>query len=147
LLVALLFIASSTAQLVLRTLSLKRSMLSGLALLVAGLAALLAALASGSAIVFFSATVVLGFGHGLAYVGSQELIDRVAPPARRAEVLSGFLLGLYLGATLPSLLVGFGAAAVGFYTATYAFTCAVLSLAVAGIGWLSFTREKAVAAA
>jgi hypothetical protein len=74
----------------------------------------LGALAGDSSVVFFAATVVLGFGHGLAYVGSQELTDRIAPPAHRAEVLSGFQLGLYLGATLPSLLVGFSAAAIGF---------------------------------
>jgi MFS family permease len=146
LLVALLFFASTAAQVLLRSLSLKRSMLVGLALLAAGLLALLGALVSGSAIVFFSATVILGFGHGLAYVGSQELTDRIAPPARRAEVLSGFALGLYLGATLPSLLVGLGAAAIGFYGATFAFVCAVFALAVAGIAWLSLTREKAVAA-
>jgi hypothetical protein len=82
----------------------------------------------------------------LAYVGSQELTDRIAPPGRRAEVFSGFGLGLYLGATLPSLLVGFGAAAIGFYGATIAFVCAVFVLAVAGMAWLALTREKAVAA-
>ncbi len=146
LLVALLFVASTAAQILLRSLSLKRSMLTGLALLAAGLLALLGALTSGSAGVFFAATVVLGFGHGLAYVGSQELTDRIAPPARRAEVFSGFQLGLYLGATLPSLLVGFSAAAIGFYAATFAFVCAVLALAVAGIAWLAMTRENAVAA-
>lgn len=146
LLVALLFIASTAAQLLCRSLSLKRSMLAGLALLVLGLAALLGALASASAAVFFAATVVLGFGHGLAYVGSQELTDRIAPPARRAEVFSGFQLGLYLGATLPSLLVGFSAAAIGFYGATFWFVCVVLAVAALGIVWLSTTREKAVAA-
>jgi MFS family permease len=146
LLVALLFLASTAAQLLWRSLSLKRSMVTGLALLAAGLPALLGALASGSALVFFTATVILGFGHGLAYVGSQELTDRIAPPARRAEVFSGFQLGLYLGATLPSLLVGFGAAAIGFYGATVAFVCAVFGLTVAGMAWLALTREKAVAA-
>jgi MFS family permease len=146
LLVALLFLASTAAQLLWRSLSLKRSMVTGLALFAAGLPLLLGALASGSAMVFFSAIVVLGFGHGLAYVGSQELTDRIAPPARRAEVFSGFQLGLYLGATLPALLVGFGAAAIGFYGATVAFVCAVFALTVAGMAWLALTREKAVAA-
>ncbi len=146
LLVALLFLASTAAQLLWRSLSLKRSMVTGLALLAGGLLTLLGALAGGSAMVFFTATVMLGLGHGLAYVGSQELTDRIAPPARRAEVFSGFQLGLYLGATLPSLLIGFGAAAIGFYGATVAFVCAVFVLISTGLAWLALTREKAVAA-
>ncbi len=146
LLVALLFLSSTAAQVSLRSLSLRRSMIVGLTVIAAGLVTLLGALGSGSAVVFFTATVVLGFGHGLAYVGSQELTDRIAPPSRRAEVFSGFQLGLYVGATLPALLVGFSAAAIGFYGATLTFVCIVLALAVFGIGWLSVTREKAVLA-
>jgi MFS family permease len=117
----------------------------GLSLLTAGLIMLLGALATTSAALFFAATVLLGFGHGLAYVGSQELIDRIAPPARRAEVLSGFQLGLYVGATAPALLVGFSTAAVGFYAATFSFACVVLVLTVSGVSWVSLTRDKAVA--
>jgi MFS-type transporter involved in bile tolerance (Atg22 family) len=147
LLVALLFIASTTAQVALRSLSMMRSMVVGLMLLIVGLGALLGALGSRSSVVFFIATIVLGFGHGLAYVGSQELTDRIAPPARRAEVFSGFQLGLYLGATIPSLLVGFSAAAVGFYAATYGFVCVVLLLAAGGIAWLFVTRDKAAVTA
>jgi MFS family permease len=146
LLVALLFLSSTAAQLAFRALSLRRSMIVGLAVIAGGLLTLLGALASASAVAFFAATVVLGFGHGLAYVGSQELTDRIAPPDRRAEVFSGFQLGLYVGATLPSLLVGFSAAAIGFYSSTLAFVCIVLALAVFGIGWLSITREEAVLA-
>jgi MFS family permease len=146
LLVALLFLASTAAQLALRTLSLKRSMLWGLATLVVGLVLLTAALRTASPALFFAATVVLGFGHGLSYVGSQELTDRIAPPARRAEVFSGFQLGLYFGATAPSLLVGFGAAAIGFYGATFTFVCAVLGLALAGIVWISLSRERTLLA-
>jgi MFS family permease len=145
LLVAILFLASAAAQLLLRSLSLKRSMQFGLSLLTAGLIMLLGALATTSAALFFAATVLLGFGHGLAYVGSQELIDRIAPPARRAEVLSGFQLGLYVGATAPALLVGFSTAAVGFYAATFSFACVVLVLTVSGVSWVSLTRDKAVA--
>ena len=146
LLVALLFISSTAAQLILRSLTLKRSMIVGLNLLVFGLVTLLVALFTASAVVFFTATVVLGFGHGLAYVGSQELTDRIAPPARRAEVFSGFQLGLYLGATVPSLLVGFSAAVIGFHNATVGFVCVVLVLALTGILWTTTTRDKMVQA-
>jgi MFS family permease len=146
LLVALLFIASTMAQVLLRSLSLKDSMRIGLALIAAGLVTLLGALASGSAGVFFAATVVLGFGHGLAYVGSQELVDRIAPPARRAEIFSGFQLGLYAGATLPAVLVGFGAAAFGLFGATVAFVCAMLVFAGVGIASLRVAPEPALAA-
>jgi MFS family permease len=144
LLVALLFVSSTVAQLVLRMPSIRRSMRTGLAAIVAGLLLVLAALVTGSAPLFFTATVALGFGHGLAYVGSQELIDRIAPPARRAEVFSGFQLGLYVGATAPALLVGFCAAAIGFRAATVSFVGTVIVLALIGIAWISATRDRAL---
>jgi MFS family permease len=142
LLVALLFVSSTAAQLALRRLSIRRSMRAGLGAIAAGLLLVLAALFTSSAPLFFAATVALGFGHGLAYVGSQELIDRIAPPARRAEVFSGFQLGLYVGATAPALLVGFCAAAIGFRAATVSFLGAVLVLALIGIAWLRHARSR-----
>ncbi len=133
LLVALLFLASTTSQLAFRALDLRRSMIAGLATLAVGLVMLLVAIDIGSAPLFFLATVVLGAGHGLAYLGAQELTDRIAPSDARAKVFAAFQLGLYVGATAPALLVGYAAAAVGFRTATVGFILVVLALALAGL--------------
>jgi hypothetical protein len=86
---------------------------------------------------FFLSAAVLGAGHGLAYLGSQELTDRVAPKDRRAEVFSGFQLGLYVGATAPAIGVGFAARAIGLSTATLLFVLLVALRAIVGLGWVA----------
>ncbi len=135
LLVALLFVASTAAQVLLQRLSLRTSMISGLTVLALGLALLMVALSMHSVTLFYITTVILGAGHGLSYVGSQEVVDRIAPPDARASVFAGFQFGLYVGATAPSLLVGFAAGAVGFETATFAFVLTVFILSLIGLLW------------
>ncbi len=75
-------------------------------------------------------------GHGLAYLGSQELTNRIAPRESRAEVLSGFQLGLYVGATVPAVVVGFAAKLLGFETATLGFVAVIATLAIVGFVWI-----------
>ena len=138
LIVALLFLMSAAAQIAFSRWTLARSMLAGLAILFGGLVMAAAALEISSLPLFFAATACLGAGHGLAYVGSQELTDRIAPPDRRAEVFSGFQLALYIGATVPAIAVGFGANAIGFANATYAFLALIAALSLAGIFWVRY---------
>ncbi|MBO0800805.1 MAG: MFS transporter, partial [Blastocatellia bacterium] len=102
------------------------------------------ALEGGSLPLFLAATACLGAGHGLAYVGSQELTDRIAPLDRRAEVFSGFQLALYVGATVPAIAVGFGANAIGFADATYAFLALIAALSLAGIFWIRCSAAAAL---
>jgi MFS family permease len=134
--VAMLFVSSALGQYLGRRRSAERAMRLGLALLAGGLAVFGAALLVRSAAAFFAAATVLGVGHGLAYLGSQELVDRLAPPAARAGVLSAFQLGLYAGATLPALVVGAAARLVGFGPATAGFTIAVFVGALVGRAWV-----------
>ena len=136
LVVALLFLASAAGQLVVRRWTLRRAMQVGLLTLMAGLACFAGALLGGSAVLFFLSAVILGAGHGLAYLGSQELTDRIAPRQSRAQVFSGFQLGLYVGATVPAVVVGFAAKALGFETATLAFVAVIAALAVIGFIWI-----------
>ena len=90
--------------------------------------------------------MILGAGHGLAYLGSQELTDRIAPAQSRAEVLSGFQLGLYVGATVPAVVVGFAAKALGFETATLFFAGVIAALAMIGLVWIRTSPVPALQA-
>jgi energy-converting hydrogenase Eha subunit E len=45
-------------------------------------------------------------GIGLAFMGSLAAINQVAPPGRRAELVSSFYVAAYLGITLPVVGVG-----------------------------------------
>ncbi len=64
------------------------------------------------------------------------LTDHIAPKESRAEVFSGFQLGLYIGATVPAVFVGFAAKVVSFGVATLAFVAIIAALAVMGLAWI-----------
>jgi sugar phosphate permease len=108
----------------------------GPVLLAAGLSMIVIALFQESVLLFIVGTLVSGLGHGLAFLGSQQLVDWVAPESRRGAIFSAFYVFIYLGAALPILGVGFGADAVGFLAAVVTFAIVVgtldLGLGIAG---------------
>ena len=144
LVVALLFLASAAGQLMVRQWPLRRAMQVGLLTLVAGLACFAGAVLGRSGTLFFLSVIILGAGHGLAYLGSQELTDRIAPRQNRAEVFSGFQLGLYIGATVPAVVVGFAANTLGFATATLIFVAVIAVLAIVGSVWIRASPVEAL---
>jgi MFS family permease len=137
LIVALLFCCSAAAQLALRNRRLKTAMATGLVTLGFGLVAFAVAILDRSAPLLFVSAAILGLGHGAAYLGSQELTDRIAPPARRAQVFSAFQLGLYVGATAPAVVVGFVAGRTGLPVAALGFVAAILVLSVIALIWVA----------
>lgn len=145
-LVALLFLSSAASQIALRGWPLKRSMIVGLVLLFLGALIFAAAFESLSFLPLFVSAAVLGAGHGQAYVGSQELVDRIAPPDRRAQVFSAFQLALYAGATIPAILVGFAAGRDGLAPATLGFVAAILLITLGGLIWIISSRAAALKA-
>jgi ABC-type uncharacterized transport system permease subunit len=76
-----------------------------------GLAAVAAAVDSWP--LFAVATVLVGFGLALAYIGTLAAVNAAAPEDRRAEVVSGYYLAVYFGFSVPVVGVGFAADAVG----------------------------------
>ena len=119
-------------------------MLVGLVVLAVGLVIFAGDVVVGRADLFLLSAAVLGLGHGLAYLGSQELTDRVAPPDRRAQIFSAFQIGLYFGATVPALIVGFVAGRSGLTAATLGFAAVVALLTIAGLAWIVNSRSAAV---
>ena len=116
---------SAAGQLGARNWPIVRAVVTGAALLAGGLALILVSLFSDSVGVFLVGTLLAGFGHGLAFLGSQQLVDQVSPEERRAEIFSAFYVVLYLGATLPALGVGFGAGLIGFLPAVVVFAALI----------------------
>jgi sugar phosphate permease len=105
----------------------------GPVLLAAGLALIVVALFQESVPLFVVGTLISGLGHGLAFLGSQQLVDWVAPESSRGAVFSAFYVFIYLGAALPALGVGFGADIVGFLAAVVIFAIVIGTLDL-GVG-------------
>lgn len=95
--------------------------MTGLGLLTASLALLIAAGTVHSLGVLLGATVLAGVGQGFGFLGAMTEINRIAPPDRRADVLSSFYVVTYLGTGLPVIGVGFLATALGLLPAVRIF--------------------------
>jgi hypothetical protein len=111
----------------------RRAIVVGPVLLAAGLALIVIALRQESVLLFVAGTIVSGLGHGLAFLGSQQLVDWVAPESSRGAIFSAYYVFIYLGAALPALGVGFGADAVGFLAAVVTFAIVICTLDL-GVG-------------
>jgi MFS family permease len=103
--------------------------------LVAGLALLLIAMAIPSFVWFLIGTVFCGVGVGLSFMGSLALLNGLAPPDRRGEVLSSYFAVAYVGLTVPVIGLGVTSDYVGAFVATLAFAVVVgvLALIVAAL--------------
>ena len=55
---------------------------------------------------FITGGTVVGAGAALAFRGGLSATASSAPPESRAEVLSGFFLGTYIGLSVPAVIVG-----------------------------------------
>jgi MFS family permease len=119
--------------------------MGGLGLLAASLALLIAAGADDSLGLLLGATVLAGVGQGLGFLGAMTEINQVAPPDRRADVLSSFYVVTYLGTGLPVIGVGFLATALGLLPAVRIFAAVTGLLCLAALTVRIAARRRAVA--
>ena len=98
--------AGALAVLATRRLPSRSMLLWGLALVIPGTGGLLWARAAQSMALLVAASAVGGAGFGLCYRSALQLVQRMAPDAQRAEVVSCFLLACFLGNSLPVVGVG-----------------------------------------
>ncbi len=141
--VFLLFASATAVQLVLRgKVESHRAMGAGMVLLVAGLAVLLIGLSISSLVWFLIGTVCCGVGVGLSFMGSLALLNGLAPPEHRGEVLSSYFAVAYVGMTVPVIGLGVASGYVGAFGATLAFAVVVgvLALIVAALNARSIPR-------
>jgi MFS family permease len=94
-----------------RWLTARAAMLAGLALLIPALALLALAPRDQSLALLLLGSGVGGAAVGLAYRGSLQLVNELAPDTHRAEVVSTFLMFCYLGVSVPVVGIALLAAA------------------------------------
>jgi hypothetical protein len=102
----------------------------GLALLTVGLALLVVSAALHSLVTVLPAAVVIGAGHGVAFLDAQDELNSMAPDDRRAEVTAAFACVIYTVVGVAVVGVGLLGEAVSLTTAV-AVVGVVLAVAAA----------------
>lgn len=128
--VALLCLVGATTCIVSRGLAPRTAMLLGSALLLPGVALLPGAEALGSLALLICGTLITGSATMLAYRGSLEVVNEMAPPERRGEVISTYILFMYAGNSLPIVGIGLLSGRTSSLTADTTFALVIASLAV-----------------
>jgi MFS family permease len=128
--VFLLLAVGTVTQVALSRFSSRRVMLAGLGLFLAALGLILAALDEATMALFLVGTVVGGVAVGAVFLGSLATANRLAPPARRAHVVSTFFVACYAGLVIPVVGVGVLTEFIATFPAVLIFSLllAVLSL-------------------
>lgn len=128
-----LYGAGGVAQLGLRRWPARRSMTVGVIAVAVGMALVYLGLSGPSVALFLGGTVLVGAGSGIGFMGSLALVNEVAPPLRRAEVISAWNLVGYVALSAPVIGVGVLTGVTGLQDATGIFTLAVVALAVVAV--------------
>jgi MFS family permease len=133
LVVAIVFASSILTQLSLQRVSLRIAIGIGLTILTVALVLLPIALSMASFPLFLISAVLTGGGQGLSQRGSLAMMNLIAPPDRRGEVLSSYYVIGYIGAGLPALCLGFLSEYTGLYLATLSLTVILIVIALGTI--------------
>jgi MFS family permease len=130
LMVFLLFAAGAATQLTLVRWPSRLVIRIGLFLFLAALALVVAALSEAIFWLFVLATVLGGIAVGAVFLGSLSTANRLAPPEKRAQVVSTYFVFCYVGVIIPVIGVGVATEHVGDFRAVLggAIVLAVLSL-------------------
>jgi MFS family permease len=100
------FAAGAVAQILLSRLGVTATLRSSMVILTPGLGLLIGGMWLPSLAMFVIGGVLTGAGAGLVFRGALVAAGAAAPPDSRAEVLSGFFLGAYVGLSVPVLGLG-----------------------------------------
>ena len=126
-----------------RALRSRTAMLSGLALMLPSVGLIVWAQDAKSLTLLLLGTTSAGLAAALGYRGSLQVINRIAPVKRRAEVVSSYLLAGFVGNSIPIIGVGLASEAIGPLPASLLFAATIALFAVAAlfIGWRHAPRE------
>jgi len=100
------FAAGAIAQIALGRMDTLRMLRTSVPILLAGLALFTVGMWVPSLLIFILGGVLTGAGAGLVFRGALVAAGSTAPLASRAEVLSGFFLGSYVGLSVPVIGLG-----------------------------------------
>jgi MFS family permease len=100
------FAAGAGIQLAMSRAGLRATLRVAPLILIPGLALLTAGMWFAILPLFIIGGIVVGAGAALAFRGGLSAAASSAPPKSRAEVLSGFFLGTYIGLSVPAVILG-----------------------------------------
>jgi MFS family permease len=130
---AALFIASAAAQIVLRNISDRTLMVTGLSLLIGCAVLLVVALRLDSLALLLIASVIGGAGQGVSFMtGMRAMTSQVEPEERTAVTTAYFIVG-YLALAVPAMLAGLLTIPLGLVGSTTVFAVLVIVLSLAGM--------------
>lgn len=130
---AALFVASAIAQIVLRDVSDRTLMVTGLSLLIGCAVLLVVALQLDSLPLLLIASVIGGAGQGVSFMtGMRAMTSQVEPEQRTAVTTAYFIVG-YLALAVPAMLAGLLTIPLGLVGSTTVFAVLVVILALAGM--------------
>jgi len=113
-----------------RRLPSRAAMLYGLALLLPSATMLVAAQIFASMPTLVIGTALGGIASALGYRGSLQVVNQIAPPHQRAEVISSYLIVCYFSNSLPVFGVGVISRVSGPMIASVAFGCTIAAFAL-----------------
>jgi len=128
--VAELFAVSAITVVATPMLAARVAMFAGLWLLPPSLALLLWAQVAKSFALLIPATALCGIASALSFRGSLQEVNRMAPPDKRAELLSAYLLCCYTGNSLPAVGIAVLSRHVGHLWANVVFAAVSVLLAL-----------------
>lgn len=121
----------------------RKAMLTGLALLLPCVTLLVAAQASKSMPILLAGTTLAGIAIAFAYRGSLQVVNEIAPQARRAEIVSAYMLCGFAGNSLPVIGVGILSGLMSSLRASIVFACVIAALSIAGLTIARKARARA----
>jgi MFS family permease len=120
---------------------------AGAMALALGVALIALSAAENSATALIAGLIVGGAGFGLAFLGSLRALSVQIPPTHRAGVMSAFFIAAYAALSIPAVLAGLAAVALGLNSTFEILGSAVAALAliVAIQAWRTRPRPLACA--
>ncbi|WP_024517919.1 MFS transporter [Bradyrhizobium sp. Tv2a-2] len=113
----------------------RTAMLAALALMLPSVATLVAAQLEKSLAILIIATAICAVASGLGYRGSLQVANQIAPPDRRAELVSSYLICAFIGNALPVIGVGVVSTLAGPVTASLAFAVTIAIFALVALAF------------
>ena len=102
----------------------------GLAALIAGVATALVSLGVESGTLFLVAAGIAGLGFGPAFGGIFRMLTSLAPPDRRAELVSAVLAVSYIAFSVPAVVAGFAVVQIGLRETAIVYGATLIAVAL-----------------
>jgi len=132
-LVAELFVVAAGVIVATRSMGARRAMLTGLVATPVGLAALILAQRLGSLPILLAGNAICGLAAALGYRGGLAVTSALAPPDRRAELVSAYFVCCFLGNAVPVIGAGALSQATDAKFADLVFAGVVSAIAVCAL--------------